>query len=99
MGVRKRRREDAATNIERVIALPRATPESLDELVTIRDIASTGIVSAQTVRRAYRSGALAGFIPNGKPPGRSGRSGYRFRKADVLAWLYGQEAGGDGTGA
>ena len=93
MGVRKRRRKDAAANIERVIALPRATPKSLGELVTIRDIASTGIVSAQTVRRAYRAGELTGFIPNGKPPGRSGRSGYRFRKADVLAWLYGEGQG------
>jgi hypothetical protein len=88
MGVRARRQQIAQELGPRVLALPRVAPESLGELVTVADIVSTGAVSAATVRRAYRTGALVGFIPAGKPPGRSGRAGYRFRKGDVLAWLY-----------
>jgi hypothetical protein len=84
MSVRKRKR----AQIQKVV-LPRAAPESLGELVSLREIVATGAVSEATVRRGYRTGALVGFIPAGRTAGRSGRLGYRFRKADVLAWLYG----------
>jgi hypothetical protein len=70
--------------------LPRVAPETLGELVSVREIVSTGAVSTSTVRRAYRLGELQGFIPAGRDPRRAGRSGYRFRKSDVLAWLYGK---------
>jgi len=88
MGVRERKRAQTAAG---VIALPRVAPESLGELVTVAEIVSTGAVSAATVRRAYREGELKGFIPAGREPSRAGRSGYRFRKGDVLAWLYGDK--------
>ena len=92
MGVRERKRAQAAAEVApRVIALPKVAPELLGELITVAEIVSTGAVSEATVRRAYREGELKGFIPAGREPSRAGRSGYRFRKGDVLAWLYGEK--------
>lgn len=72
--------------------LPLITPESMGELVTVDEIVAATKLSKSTVRRAYRSKELKGFIPTGRDPRRAGRMGYRFRKGDVLTWLYGAAA-------
>ena len=56
------------------------TPRSGDELLTTPEVARRLRVTPETVRRLGRAGRLRGFVLSDK-------SGWRFRRADVDAFI------------
>jgi len=56
------------------------TPRSGDELLTTPEVARLLRVTPETVRRLGRAGRLRGFVLGDK-------SGWRFRRADVDAFI------------
>lgn len=67
-----------------------ASFEDIADTVSIAEAAELVKLHPNTVRRAVTSGALPATLPGGADPKRTGRSAYRIKRADLLAWYSGQ---------